>query len=106
MSSDVHWGNDGFCVDIAVQHPRKPEEVTIGVLCDMTRFSNAADPVEWELFRTAMLEYQGWKFHRIWSPRLFSDPKRHEREIADASQRCLGEASTEVLSNGAVAPAH
>lgn len=96
------WGNDGFCVDIAVQHPRKPEDVTIGVLCDMTRFSNAA--VEWELFRTAVLEHQGWKFHRVWSPRLFSDPERHEREIAEASQRFIAE--TAALTDGAAASVH
>jgi hypothetical protein len=74
LSSQVPWGNPGFCVDIVVQHPRRPEDVTIGVLCDMTRFPHAADSVEWELFRTAALEVQGWKFHRGWSTTLYADP--------------------------------
>jgi hypothetical protein len=86
LSSDVPWGNAGFCVDIALHHPVRAEEVSIGVLCDMTRFTNAADPVEWDLFRTGVLEKQGWKFHRIWSPALYSDPDRHKRAIAQASQ--------------------
>ena len=86
LSSDVPWGNEGFCVDIALRHPERAEDVTIGVLCDMTRFSHAADPVEWDLFRTGVLENQGWKFHRIWSPALYSDPDRHERAIAMASK--------------------
>lgn len=86
LSSDVPWGNEGFCVDIAIHHPVRAEEVSIGVLCDMTRFSHAADPVEWDLFRTGVLENQGWKFHRIWSPALYSDPDRHKRAIARASQ--------------------
>jgi len=86
LSSDVPWGNAGFCVDIALHHPVRAEEVSIGVLCDMTRFSHAADPVEWDLFRTGVLENQGWKFHRIWSPALYSDPDRHKRAIAQASQ--------------------
>jgi hypothetical protein len=37
VGSDVHWGNDGFCVDLALHHPRRAEDVTIGVLCDMSR---------------------------------------------------------------------
>jgi len=86
LSSDVPWGNEGFCVDIALHHPVRAEEVSIGVLCDMTRFSHAADPVEWDLFRTGVLENQGWKFHRIWSPALYSDPDRHKRAIAQASR--------------------
>jgi hypothetical protein len=86
LSSDVPWGNEGFCVDIAIHHSVRAEDVSIGVLCDMTRFSHAADPVEWDLFRTGVLENQGWKFHRIWSPALYSDPDRHKRAIAQASQ--------------------
>jgi hypothetical protein len=86
LSSDVPWGNEGFCVDIALRHPDRAEDVTIGVLCDMTRFSHATDPVEWDLFRTGVLENQGWKFHRIWSPALYSDPDRHKRAIALASK--------------------
>ena len=87
LSSQVPWGNPGFCVDIVLQHPIRPEDVTIGVLCDMTRFPHAADSVEWELFRTAALEVQGWKFHRVWSTTLYADPGRHVKAIAEASRR-------------------
>ena len=73
IGSDVHWGNDGFCVDVALHHPERAEDVTIGVLCDMNRFEHAADPVEWEVFRTAILEGQGWKFDRVWTPHFFRD---------------------------------
>jgi hypothetical protein len=86
LSSDVPWGNAAFCVDIALHHPVRAEEVSLGVLCDMTRFAPATDPVEWDLFRTGVLEKQGWKFHRIWSPALYSDPERHKRAIAQAAQ--------------------
>lgn len=71
--SDVFWGNDGFCVDLALQHPKRPEDVTVGVLCDSNRFEQAADPVEWEVFRTLVLESQGWKLHRLWTPHFFRD---------------------------------
>jgi hypothetical protein len=75
VSSDVHWGNDGFCVDVALHHPRRAEDVTVGVLCDGSRYPKAADKVEWDLFRTAMLEGQGWKLVRLWTPHFFRDPE-------------------------------
>jgi hypothetical protein len=52
--------------------------VTIGVLCDMNRFTRAADPVQWEVFRTAVLEAQGWKFHRF-GHRVFSQTQSDTR---------------------------
>jgi hypothetical protein len=73
QGATVHWGNDGFCVDIAAQHPHRIDDVTIGLLCDLNRFGAAADPIEWEVFRTAVLEGQGWKLHRLWTPHFFRD---------------------------------
>jgi hypothetical protein len=74
IGSDVHWGNDGFCVDVALLHPARAEDVTVGILCDTTRFAGSDDAIEWEVFRTAMLERQGWKLHRVWTPHFFRDP--------------------------------
>jgi len=92
ISSDVHWGNTGFCVDAALHHPRRADDVTIGVLCDFTRFENAADPVEWEIFRTGILAWQGWKLHRVWSPQYFRDAQRVTNEIARAAEAVAGPA--------------
>ncbi|MCP3163469.1 AAA domain-containing protein [Myxococcus qinghaiensis] len=75
VSSDVNWGNDGFCVDLALHHPSVPGDVTVGLLCDGTRYPKAADRVEWDLFRTAVLEGQGWKLVRLWTPHFFRDPE-------------------------------
>ncbi|QRN93002.1 DUF4011 domain-containing protein [Archangium violaceum] len=85
VSSDVHWGNDGFCVDVALHHPRRAGDVTVGVLCDGTRYPKAADPVEWDLFRTAMLEGQGWKLVRLWSPHFFRDPEGATAKVLQAA---------------------
>jgi hypothetical protein len=73
VGSQVYWGNDGFCVDVALRHPERPDDVTLGVLCDSSRYALADDPVEWDLFRTAVLEGQGWKLSRVWSPAFFRD---------------------------------
>jgi hypothetical protein len=86
---DVHWGNDGFCVDAALKHPTKPHDVTIGVLCDGTRFTKAPDPVQWDIFRIGVLEAQGWKLTRIWSPHFFRDPEGAMRAVRDEVEKAL-----------------
>ena len=53
---------------------RKAEDVSVGILCDTTRYATD-DPVEWEVFRTHMLEHQGWRIHRVWTPHFFRDPQ-------------------------------
>jgi very-short-patch-repair endonuclease len=85
VSSDVQWGNDGFCVDVALHHPRRAGDVTVGVLCDGTRYPKATDPVEWDLFRTAMLEGQGWKLVRLWTPHFFRDPEGAREKVLQAA---------------------
>lgn len=82
LGSDTHWGNDGFCVDIAFHHPENFEDRTLGLLCDGTRFQYADDPVAWDLFRTSILEGQGWHLSRCWSPQFFRDPQRHLNQFA------------------------
>jgi hypothetical protein len=72
-SSTVHWGNEGFCVDIAIHHPERADDVTLGICCDVARYDKAEDLVEWEVFRTGVLESQGWKLHRIWTPQFARD---------------------------------
>ncbi|MCE9669011.1 AAA domain-containing protein [Myxococcus stipitatus] len=85
VSSDVHWGNDGFCVDVALHHPTRPGDVTVGLLCDGTRYTKAADRVEWDLFRTAILEGQGWKLVRLWTPHFFRDPEGATTRVLQSS---------------------
>lgn len=69
--SQIHWGNEGFCVDVACVHPLMPADVTVGVLTDFSRFHKTPDPIEWDIFRTRVLRGQGWELQRLWSPVLF-----------------------------------
>ncbi|PTL85771.1 DNA helicase [Vitiosangium sp. GDMCC 1.1324] len=100
VSSDVHWGNDGFCVDVALHHPRRPGDVTVGVLCDGTRYPKAADPVEWDLFRTAMLEGQGWKLVRLWTPHFFRDPEGARAKVLQAASEQIARQPPASASTG------
>ncbi|MBX5481749.1 MAG: DUF4011 domain-containing protein [Myxococcaceae bacterium] len=88
-SSDLYWGNEGFCVDLALRHPLRRDLVTVGVLCDGARFDKARDRVEWDVFRTRVLEGQGWRFVRLWSPHFFRDPESALQAIAKAAAENL-----------------
>jgi hypothetical protein len=92
VGSDVHWGNDGFCVDVALHHPARADDVTLGVLCDTTRFTQAADPVEWDIFRTGILEAQGWKLHRVWTPHFYRDAEGGVRAVIEGAAEVVAEA--------------
>jgi hypothetical protein len=95
ISTEVHWGNDGFAVDAALVHPDRPEDVTIGVLCDGSRFEKAADRVQWDIFRSEVLEANQWRLHRIWSPQFFRDPKSAIAKLKKAAQEWLAAESEE-----------
>jgi len=86
LSSEVHWGNHGFCVDAAL-HPPGRADRAVGVLCDFTRYRQAPDPVAWEVFRTTILRATGWKLHRVWTPRFFRDPDAALDRIRTAARR-------------------
>src|SRR3954467_1124106 len=91
LGTEVYWGNDGFCVDVALHHPQRPGELTLGVLCDVARFTPAEDPTEWDLFRTGVLESQGWRLHRVWSPHFFRDPAGTLRTVLREAEEVAAE---------------
>jgi hypothetical protein len=95
VSSQVHWGNEGFAVDVALRDPGRPEDVPLGVLCDASRFAGAEDPMEWDVFRTGILEGQGWRLHRVWTPHFFRDPKGATRALLIEAQAAAAEAARE-----------
>jgi hypothetical protein len=89
IGSEVHWGNEGFGVDAALAHPLKLDDVTIGVICDGTRFAKAPDPVQWDVFRIEVLKAQGWELSRVWSPQLFRDPEGSLKAIREQVEKVL-----------------
>ena len=99
MGSTVHWGNDGFMVDVALTHPTMPEDVTLGVLTDFNRYRNTPDPIDWELFRSSILRNQGWQLERIWSPRLFRDIKSENAAITKKHLELLESEAVSEIGN-------
>ena len=87
VGSDLFRGNDGFCIDVAFHHPSRPDDRTLGLICDGTRFMQADDPVEWDLFRTDILEGQGWQLQRCWTPEFFRDPLGELQKFLDTADQ-------------------
>lgn len=83
-TAEVHWGNDGFCIDVTIDGNNHGEAAPLGVLCDGARFPFADDAVEWDLFRTAVLEAMGWRLHRVWSPHFVRDPRGEYAQLVRA----------------------
>jgi len=90
VETEICWGNDGFCIDVAIAHHDQPTDRVLGLICDGTRYPNTPDPIAWDVFRTAMLEGQGWSLKRFWSPQFFRDPQgqleRIEQAVAAAEE--------------------
>ena len=78
-AADVYWGNDGFCVDLALGE-------SVGVLVDGCRYAAADNPVDWDVFRTGVLAGQGWRLTRVWSPHLFRDPEGGVKMLVEAAR--------------------
>ena len=78
QSSSTPWGNDGFCIDVAMQHPRKLEDVTLGVLCDMTRYAGSDDPVEWDVFQQRGARKPGVEALSHLDPPFLPRPRRDD----------------------------
>ena len=95
IGSTVHWGNEGFCIDVALTHPGLPFDVTVGVLTDFTRYLKTPDPIAWEQFRSAVLGSQGWELHRVWSPALFRDPAGQVRSIVNRHRQAAAVTDSE-----------
>ncbi len=95
LGSEVHWGNDGFCVDLAIRDPSRTDGATVGVLCDSSRFAAADDPMEWDVFRSGILEGQGWKLHRVWTPHFFRDPRGCTQALVTQARSAASEARTQ-----------
>lgn len=101
--SHVHWGNEGFCMDVACIHPLLPADVTVGVLTDFSRFHKTPDPIEWDLFRTRVFRSQGWEIERLWTPVLFRRADEMMLRVKNAHDRIssTGRAKKEVLASDA-----
>jgi very-short-patch-repair endonuclease len=62
---------------------------TVGVICDGTRYDKTDDVIEWDVFRTEILESQGWQLIRSFSPALFRDFENNLTKISELHDKIV-----------------
>jgi len=60
-------GHSRFKIDIAVIHPKKPEEYILGILLDGESYKRAANTKDREVGQLNVLTGLSWNLHRIWT---------------------------------------
>ncbi len=78
-SIDHQVGTKGFRIDLGVRSPHNSEHFILAIECDGATYHSALWARERDRLRQAVLEGQGWRFHRIWSTDWFY---RRGQEIA------------------------
>lgn len=70
---DCQVGASGFRLDLAVRHPDIPGRYILGIECDGAAYHSARTARDRDRLRQQILENQGWRILRIWSPDWVQD---------------------------------
>jgi len=76
---DSQIGTAGFRIDLGVRHPENNSQYMLAVECDGATYHSALWARERDRLRQDVLEYLGWRFHRVWSTDWFY---RRSQEIS------------------------
>lgn len=76
---DAQVGTAGFRIDLGVRHPENESQYMLAVECDGATYHSALWARERDRLRQDVLEYLGWRFHRVWSTDWFY---RRSQEIS------------------------
>jgi superfamily I DNA and/or RNA helicase len=82
-------GSAGFFIDIGVRHPELNGTFVLAIECDGATYHSSRLARDRDKTRQAVLEAQGWTFHRIWSTDWFHNPKREIKRLYEAVERSI-----------------
>lgn len=96
---DAQVGCSGYRIDLGVRSPGQPGRYVLGVECDGATYHSAYTARDRDRLRQQVLEAQGWRIHRIWSPAWF---RRRDDEVErlDAAIRAAERDAEAVASDG------
>lgn len=89
-------GSQGFYIDIAVRHPKKPGIYLAAIECDGASYHSSANARDRDRLRQSVLESAGWNFHRIWSTDWFRDEKAEIERLRERLEGLLSKESSEL----------
>jgi hypothetical protein len=69
----------GYCLELAVSDPDRPECYRLGLESDGETYQTACSARDRDRLRTQVMEGLSWRLHRLWIPDWYRDP---DKEIA------------------------
>lgn len=87
-----HVGCSDLRVDVAVVHPRHPQQYVMGLLLDGGAYAGAGTTRDRELSQVDALRSQGWQIRRVWALDWFDNRDKELRAILrELEELCAAE---------------
>ena len=83
-TADCQVGDGGFRIDLAIRHPGGGNFHILGVECDGATYHSGHSARTRDVWRQDILEQRGWRFHRIWSSRWWSQRSAEINKLREA----------------------
>jgi very-short-patch-repair endonuclease len=82
-------GCGGFRIDLALTHPERPGEYSLGIECDGATYHSSQTARDRDRIRQSVLEALGWRIVRVWSTDWVRDPAKQVERILEAYDRAV-----------------
>lgn len=86
-------GVKGFFIDLAIRHPRDPDQFILGIECDGASYHSSRVARDRDRLRQEILENLGWQLHRVWSTDWFADQERELSKLKEAVRSAISSCS-------------
>ncbi|QGZ97430.1 DUF4011 domain-containing protein [Mycoplasma sp. NEAQ87857] len=84
-------GSSGYRIDLAIVHPKNPDQFVLGIECDGSTFHSSKSARDRDRLRQEILENRGWKIYRIWSTDWFKNKNQQIKQLEQFIQKNLEE---------------
>jgi very-short-patch-repair endonuclease len=74
-------GCSNYKIDIAIEHPDKPDRFLAGIECDGHAYVNTKTARDRDHLRREVLEKMGWTMYRVWSPEWINNPDTEQKNL-------------------------
>lgn len=97
-------GVAGYFIDLAVRHPDRPGEFSLGIECDGATYHSSKSARDRDRLRQEVLERLNWRLHRIWSLDWYRNQNREQARLLQAVRESIaGSAAPRPSGPGATA---
>ena len=74
-------GETSYKLDIGVKKSETEKEFLLGIECEGSFYFSGDSAKEREVYRKELLEYKGWKIHRVWARNFWKSPVKEMEKI-------------------------